>query len=82
VAQRLGPPRRGQRFIGYAIGGGMMIVGGIVELLLGVPAERRQLEQVAQPLSAVTAAQVPRATLPRANYSPSSKPAGPSSAAA
>jgi hypothetical protein len=81
VAQRLGPPRRGQRFIGYAIGG-MMIVGGIVELLLGVPAERRQLEQVAQPLSAVTAAQVPRATLPRANYSPSSKPAGPSSAAA
>jgi MFS family permease len=69
-------------FIGYAIGGAMMIVGGIVELLLGVPAERRQLEQVARPLTAVTTAQVPRATLPKANYSPSSKPAGPSSSGA
>jgi MFS family permease len=69
-------------FIGYALGGAMMIVGGIVELLLGVPAERRQLEQVARPLTAVTTAQVPRATLPKANYSPSSKPAGPSSSGA
>jgi hypothetical protein len=58
-------------FIGYAIGGAMMILGGIVELLLGVPAERRELEQVARPLTAVSAAQVPRATLPKAHYSPS-----------
>jgi MFS family permease len=63
-------------FIGYAIGGGMMIVGGIVELLLGVAAERRQLEQVARPLSAVTAAQIPRAPLPQSHYSPSSEPGG------
>jgi MFS family permease len=61
-------------FIGYVIGGGIMIVGGIVELLLGVAAERRGLEQVARPLSAVTATQVPRAPLPKAHYSPSSYP--------
>jgi MFS family permease len=69
-------------FVGYAVGGAMMILGGIVELLLGIRAERRGLEQVARPLTAVAASQVPRATLPQANYSPSSKPAGPSSAAA
>jgi len=69
-------------FIGYAIGGGLMIVGGIVELLLGVAAERKELEQIARPLTAVTATQVPRAPMPRAHYSPSSKPGGPSSAAA
>ena len=51
-------------FIGYAIGGGLMIVGGIVELLLGVAAERKELEQIARPLTAVTATQVPRAPMP------------------
>jgi MFS family permease len=59
-------------FVGYAIGGGIMIAGGIVELLLGVAAERRELEQVARPLSAVTDTQIPRAPLPKAHYSPSS----------
>src|SRR5215831_17280927 len=39
-------------FVGYAIGGALMIVGGIVELLLGV-AERKELEQIACPLTAV-----------------------------
>jgi MFS family permease len=69
-------------FIGYAIGGELMIVGGIVELLLGVAGERKELEQIARPLTAVTATQVPRAPMPRAHYSPSSKPGGPSSVAA
>jgi MFS family permease len=68
-------------FIGYAIGGGLMIVGGIVELLL-VAAERKELEQIARPLTAVAATQVPRSPMPRAHYSPTSKPGGPSSAAA
>jgi hypothetical protein len=36
-------------FIGYAIDGGLMIAGGIVELLLGVAAERKELEQIARP---------------------------------
>jgi MFS family permease len=40
-------------FIGYAIGGGVMIIGGLVELALGVPAEGKSLEDVARPLSAV-----------------------------
>jgi hypothetical protein len=59
----------------------MMIVGGIVKVPLGVPAERRELEQVARPLTAVTASQVPGATPPKAHYSPSSKLAGPASSA-
>ena len=59
-----------------------MIVGGIVELLLGVAAERKELEQIARPLTALTATQVPRALMPRYHYSPTSKPGGPSSAAA
>ena len=40
-------------FIGYLIGAGVMIVGAVVEVLLGVPAERRSLEDVAAPLSSV-----------------------------
>jgi hypothetical protein len=38
-------------FIGYLIGG-IMIGGGVVELLLGVPAQGKSLDAVAQPLSA------------------------------
>ncbi len=40
-------------FIGYLIGAGVMIVGGLVEMGLGVAAEQRSLEDVALPLSAV-----------------------------
>jgi MFS family permease len=40
-------------FVGYLIGAGVMIVGGIVELFLGVKAERQSLEDIATPLSAV-----------------------------
>ena len=69
-------------FIGYVIGSAITIAGGIVEVLLGVKAEGRQLEQVARPLSAVTATQVPRAPLAEAQHSPSARPAGPSSVAA
>ena len=41
--------------IGYLIGGGVMIAGGLVELAFGVPAERASLEDVARPLSLVRA---------------------------
>lgn len=41
-------------FIGYLLGGGIMILGGIIEVLFGVQAERRSLESVAQPLTAVS----------------------------
>jgi MFS family permease len=40
-------------FIGYLIGAGVMALGGVVELLLGVSAEGKSLEDVASPLSSV-----------------------------
>jgi len=39
-------------FYGYLLGAGLMILGGLVEIWLGVDAEQRQLEDVATPLSA------------------------------
>jgi MFS family permease len=47
-------------FIGYLIGAGVMMVGGVVEIFLGVDAEGQSLESVAAPLSAVS--HRPRAT--------------------
>ncbi len=41
-------------FIGYLIGAGIMILGGIVEVLFGIAAEGQSLESVAEPLSAVS----------------------------
>src|SRR5437588_3084106 len=38
-------------FIGYLVAAGLMILGALVEAWIGVPAERRSLEQVAAPLS-------------------------------
>jgi MFS family permease len=40
-------------FIGYLLGAGVMIVGGVVEIALGVAAERQSLEDVASPLGLV-----------------------------
>ena len=39
-------------FYGYLVGAGFMLVGAIVEIFLGVKAERRSLEHIAAPLSA------------------------------
>jgi MFS family permease len=39
--------------IGYLVGGGIMIIGGLVELAFGINAEGKPLEQVAAPLSEV-----------------------------
>jgi MFS family permease len=39
--------------IGYLIGGGVMIIGGLVEVFLGIDAEGKSLEQVARPLTEV-----------------------------
>jgi MFS family permease len=62
-------------FIGYLIGGGVMILGGLVELFLGVPAQQQPLEAVARPLSAV-------APLQKAAYSPGMLPSGTGTSAA
>jgi MFS family permease len=56
-------------FIGYLIGGGLMIAGGLVEVFLGVAAQKQPLEAVARPLSAV-------APLHKAAYSPGMQPSG------
>ena len=40
-------------FVGYLIGAGAMIVGGVAEVFLGVAAEGKSLEDVASPLSMV-----------------------------
>ena len=39
-------------FFGYLLGGSLMLVGALVELLMGVKAERQSLESIATPLSA------------------------------
>jgi MFS family permease len=38
-------------FGGYLLGGGLMLAGALVELLIGVKAERKSLEEIAPPLS-------------------------------
>ena len=43
-------------FVALAIGAVLMIVGGVVELVFGVKAERRGLESIAKPLTAVESA--------------------------
>src|SRR4051794_33935102 len=44
-----------QIFIGYVIGAGVMIVGGIIQATMGVEAAGRDLEDIAPPLSAAQA---------------------------
>jgi MFS family permease len=43
--------------IGYLIGGGIMIIGGVVEVFLGINAEGKSLETVARPLTQVDSGQ-------------------------
>ena len=42
---------RGEILWGYLIGGSLMLSAAVVELMLGIPAERRALEEIALPLS-------------------------------
>ena len=39
--------------IGYLVGGGIMIIGGLVEIVFGLNAEGKSLEEIAAPLSKV-----------------------------
>jgi MFS family permease len=38
-------------FIGYLIGGGIMVIGGLVEIFLGINAEGKSLEEITKPLT-------------------------------
>src|SRR5579864_3077094 len=49
----IGTGSRGNVFLGYLLGSGLMIGAAIVELAIGVKAERRPLEDVARPISSV-----------------------------
>ncbi|WP_228389183.1 MFS transporter [Cumulibacter manganitolerans] len=52
--QKLGhAPPNGPLTWGYIIGAGLMIVGGLVAWFIGVDAEQKSLEDVAEPMSAV-----------------------------
>lgn len=51
---------RAHLFVGYLIGAAVMLIGGLVEVFLGIDAENKALEDVATPLSAATTR--PRAT--------------------
>jgi zinc transporter ZupT len=42
----------GSAELALLLGAGMMIVGGIVELIFGIKAERQTLEDIAKPLTA------------------------------
>jgi len=53
-AMLIGTGQRGQVFLGYLLGAGLMIGAAVVELFLGVKAERQPLESVAPPMSAVS----------------------------
>ena len=39
-------------FLGYLLGAGLMILGGLTEVWLGVDAEQQGLEDIAEPLTA------------------------------
>ena len=58
-------------FLGYLLGAGVMILGGIVELVIGISAERKPLEAVARPLSLVPSTAIPRASGATTAFSPS-----------
>ncbi|HEV8679013.1 MAG TPA: MFS transporter [Stellaceae bacterium] len=49
----IGSGERSAVFVGYLIGAGLMIGAALVELAIGVKAERQPLESVARPLSSV-----------------------------
>jgi len=55
-------------FVGYLVGAGIMVTGGLVEVFLGVNAAGKSLEQVTKPLTAVSgeAAASPPAAAPAA----------------
>jgi MFS family permease len=42
----------GRLFVGYLLGAGVMVIGGLVAAVLGVDAEGKSLEEIANPLSA------------------------------
>jgi MFS family permease len=55
-------PHPSALFVGYLLGAAVMIIGGVVAFALAVDAENKSLEDVATPLSMVTAQKITRPT--------------------
>jgi len=53
-------------FVGYLVGAGIMLIGGLVEVFLGVQAAGKSLEQVTKPLTSVAGKAAPAASAPTA----------------
>ncbi len=51
--QLTGTGNRGSLVVGYLVAAGLMVAAALVELALGVRAERRSLESIAEPLTAI-----------------------------
>jgi MFS family permease len=51
--QLIGTGDRGSLLFGYLVAAGLMVLAALVELVLGIKAERRSLESVAAPLTSV-----------------------------
>jgi hypothetical protein len=51
--QLISTGNRGSLLVGYLVAAGLMLVAALVELMIGVRAERRSLESVAAPLTAI-----------------------------
>ena len=51
-------------FVGYLIGAGIMIIGGLVEIAYGIAAEGKSLENITKPLTSTKPAQPAAATPP------------------
>jgi len=48
-------------FIGYLVGAGIMMLGGVVEILFGINAEGKSLEDVTKPLTSTEGSEAPEA---------------------
>src|SRR6476659_1258725 len=51
-------------FIGYLVGAGIMMIGGVVEILFGINAEGKSLEDVTKPLTSTAQPDTPPDTMP------------------
>jgi len=39
--------------VGYVVGGAIMVIGGVIEIVFGINAEGKSLEAITKPLTAV-----------------------------
>jgi MFS family permease len=68
------PAHPGKLAVGFFIAAGLMVAAGLVEAVLGVPAEQKSLEEIAEPLSAEDAEKeepaAPKRRRPRSRVEP------------